>query len=128
MRFLCDTQHFIWTVENQPKLSSTATRILSDNSQLLYLSLVSVWEMVIKVSLGKLTFSKPLSQIVEEEFASNRFLPLEITLRHLKTLHALPLHHRDPFDRLIIAQAIAENLPVISSDAHFDAYPIKRIW
>lgn len=128
MRHLCDTQCFIWTIESQAKLSPQALEILTDNAQRIYLSLASVWEMTIKVSLRKLRFSKPLSQVVEEEFSTYRFLPLDISLTHLKVLQTLPMHHRDPFDRLLVAQAMAENLPVISSDASFDQYGIERIW
>ncbi|WP_348982568.1 type II toxin-antitoxin system VapC family toxin [Oscillatoria acuminata] len=92
------------------------------------LSKASAWEMAIKQNIGKLNFGLPFKEILVEKLNENRVEILDITLNHIEIVASLPMHHRDPFDRLIIAQGIVEQIPIISADAVFDAYPIQRIW
>ena len=128
MNILIDTQSIIWFSENNNQLSLTARSLMEDTNNICFVSMASFWEMSIKINLGKLTINGlSLSEFIEE-VSENDFKTLDIRLNHILENERLPLFHRDPFDRLIIAQAIAENMPVISSDAAFDLYPITRIW
>lgn len=128
MKLLLDTHTFLWFTGNHPQLSTTARDLLEDGDNDLWLSVVSLWEIAIKMSIGKLALKRDFASLIPEEMAANGIQRLTMELPHLSTLIALPLHHRDPFDRLIIAQAMAENLPIVSIDAKFDAYPVKRLW
>ncbi|MGH1396019.1 MAG: type II toxin-antitoxin system VapC family toxin [Trichormus sp.] len=128
MRFLLDTHTFIWFVTDSPQLSTTAKVLIEDEYNEKCLSFASVWEMAIKCSLGKLTFNLPLHTFVEQQIQQNSIDLLSIQMPHLAIVATLPLHHRDPFDRLLIAQAIAEGIPIISADVAFDAYSIRRLW
>ncbi|MDZ7956591.1 MAG: type II toxin-antitoxin system VapC family toxin [Aulosira sp. DedQUE10] len=128
MRFLLDTHTFIWFVIDSPQLSTTAKALIEDEYNEKWLSIISVWEMAIKCSIGKLTFNLPLQTFVEQQIQQNSIDLLSIQMRHLAIVATLPLHHRDPFDRLLIAQAIAEEIPIISADVAFDAYSIRRLW
>lgn len=87
-----------------------------------------MWEIAIKVSLGKLVLAPPLEELISHQLAQNGIALLEIQPKHLVVVSQLPYHHRDPFDRLVISQAIAEQLPIVSCDTLFDAYPITRLW
>ncbi|MXX51797.1 MAG: type II toxin-antitoxin system VapC family toxin [Chloroflexi bacterium] len=129
MNCLLDTSTFIWYVSAQIRLSDIALSILSDAGNKVYLSLVSIWELAIKYRTGKLDLiPPPFSEWIASELESNSFSLLEIQLPHLIVVSELPLHHRDPFDRLLIAQSLAEGLPITSSDSLFDLYPINRLW
>jgi len=86
------------------------------------------WEIAIKIALGKYVLSEPFGEFVEREIAANQFHILPIEPRHTAPLTPLPFHHRDPFDRLLIAQALVEQIPIVSNDSAFDAYPVKRMW
>lgn len=101
--------------------------IESGNVQL-WLSTASVWEMAIKSSLGKLELPSPLSDFLEEQLSATRTSLLEIRAEHAVRVEKLPWHHRDPFDRLLIAQALFEKVPILGRDPDFDAYSIQRIW
>jgi PIN domain nuclease of toxin-antitoxin system len=127
MKFLLDTHTFIWMADSPDKISERATAIIQDKENILLLSYVSIWEIQIKVHLGKLTLSKALSEIVQEQ-QNNELKLLPIELSHLYDLARLKDHHRDPFDRLLIAQAVVEKLPIISNDALFTNYPIRVVW
>lgn len=129
MIYLLDTSTYIWFVTDDRRLSATAKRHLEDAESVVYLSLVSIWELAIKARLGRgLKLPRPFLQMVDEELLADRFQLLPITVGHIKTVYNLPFAHRDPFDRLLIAQSLAEDLPIISSDSSFDRYPIKRHW
>ncbi len=129
MNCLLDTSTFIWYVSAQRRLSERARLIVSDADNIIYFSMVSIWELAIKYRTGKLDlFPPPFSEWIDRELASNSFGLLEIKLPHLKGVSELPLHHRDPFDRLLIAQSLAEDLPIISSDNIFDRYASGRLW
>ena len=127
MRLLLDTHTFLWFIDDSPQLSAHAKSILEADTELL-LSTVSLWEIAIKISIGKLTLAQPYNVLIPEQLALNSIKELPISLAHLDVVSALPFAHRDPFDRLIIAQAITESLPIVSADSAFDFYPIKRLW
>ena len=111
-----------------PQLSARAKTILEAPDTDRFFSLASVWELAIKTGLGKLTLRKPLEEFLPEQLAANRFALLNIAAEHAFRVGHLPLHHRDPFDRMLVAQCQAENLPLVSSDDTLDAYGIKRLW
>lgn len=127
MRCLLDTQILLWIFGESDKLTATATQIVKDQKNSLYVSKASFWEAAIKVNIGKLTLPFELDVLVQESL-SNDIEIVEIEMSHILELVNLPLHHRDPFDRLIISQAMVEDIPVISSDDKFSLYDIKRIW
>jgi PIN domain nuclease of toxin-antitoxin system len=127
MNLLLDTHVFLWFVNDHPKLSNHLKDLIEDDDNVSYLSMASLWEMSIKFNLGKLTLEPDYEEFVEREVITSRIKLLKIELEHLKINAALPFHHRDPFDRLIIAQAVVENLLIISVDSAFDKYPIILI-
>lgn len=125
MRILLDTHTFLWFIAGSLNLSDAA-RILIENQR--FLSIASVWEMSIKVSIGKLTFGMSISELIEREVYGNAIELLEIRPEHLDELVGLPFHHKDPFDRLIIAQSSVENIPVVTKDSAFGSYSINLLW
>jgi PIN domain nuclease of toxin-antitoxin system len=128
MRLLLDTHAFLWFLLNDPQLSSTAKLAISDPNNDIEISPASYWEIAIKIGLGKYSLPEPFDVFIERELANNHFRILHIEPRHTMVLTTLPFHHRDPFDRLLIAQAMIENVPLVSCDSIFDAYPINRLW
>ena len=125
MRFLIDTHIFIWFFREPELLSSTAAQVLGDERNTILLSVASIWEMQIKVDIGKLTFEEPLLDVVALQQKTNGIQLLPIEVSHINALSGLPMHHRDPFDRLIIPQSIVENMPLLSADKAFDLYPAQ---
>jgi len=123
---LIDTQSFIWFVENDPGLPVSIRNVMEDEKYNLFISIASLWEIVIKSSLGKLPLKKNIPEIING-ITQSGFSILQIIPQHLITLHSLEYIHRDPFDRIIISQAITENMQVISSDEVFGKYQIKLI-
>jgi len=128
MRLLLDTQAFLWFIADDPRLSVTARAVIEDPTNERLFSIASVWEMAIKHSLGKLVVADPFNRFVANELAGNGVALLHISLEHATALASLPFHHRDPFDRLIIAQAQSENVSILSSDEMLDRYSVRRIW
>jgi PIN domain nuclease of toxin-antitoxin system len=128
MRVLIDTHVFIWWTSDFQKLSPRVYNVLTNPNTQAILSVVSIWEMQIKLSLGKLKFTNALPELIEEEVKRNRIELLQLDLSHIYALGNLPNYHRDPFDRLLIAQSTIESLEVISIDEKFDAYGINRFW
>lgn len=128
MRLLLDTHTLLWFFMGNPKLSNKARLLIEENQNQKLISVASVWEMSIKQSQNKLTLENTSADYIDEKIQVADFELLSINLRHLRLLSTLPFHHRDPFDRLLIAQAIQENIPVLSKDIAFDAYPVQRIW
>jgi PIN domain nuclease of toxin-antitoxin system len=128
MRLLLDTHAFLWFVTASPKLSAGAEGVIRASGNQLLLSVASVWETAIKQNLGRLPLSEPLDSFIPEHLRTNRITLLPIQLRHTFAVARLPLHHRDPFDRRLVAQAISESIPVVSADGAFDAYPVQRLW
>ena len=128
MKYLLDTHTLLWFLQGDKKLSDKARRLIDDPRNPKSLSIVSLWEIAIKLSLGKLVLDKSFERLFPEQLHFNRIEVLDITVDSLIKLTTLPFHHRDPFDRLIIAQALVEGLPIIGADAAFDAYGISREW
>ena len=128
MRFLLDTHTLLWYWWNHPQLSSNVLQIIRDSNVQKLVSLVTPWEVAIKVSLGKLDIGGAYPGSFARGMSRDNFDYLIPTNEHCSIVARLPFHHRDPFDRLMIAQAIVEQIPIISADAALDAYPILRIW
>lgn len=128
MKLLLDTHTFIWFVYNAPELPDKTRELLEDDSTELNLSLASVWEMAIKVSIGKLQLAEKVTDLVTNQMTKDEIELLSITLPHLDLIETLPLHHKDPFDRLLITQSQVENIAIVSIDAAFDSYGVNRIW
>jgi PIN domain nuclease of toxin-antitoxin system len=128
MNVLLDTHAFLWFVWDDARLSQTAKDTIIDPNNRKLVSVASVWEIAIKVSLQKLDLGMPYLPFMRSQLAINLFETLPLTLEHGSEVSRLPFHHRDPFDRLMIAQSMWEQMPVVSADPAFDAYSIKRIW
>ena len=128
MKYLIDTHTVLWFLKGDKKLSDKARRLIDSPRNSKFLSIVSLWKIAVKVSLGKLVLDKSFERLFPEQLYFNRIEVLDITVDSLIKLTTLPFHHRDPFDRLIIAQALVEGLPIIGTDAAFDAYGISREW
>jgi len=127
MRVLVDTHAFIWGFLDDPRLSLAARRAITDAADR-YVSIASCWEIAIKVSRGKLTFAKPVVQVLPEQLALGGFQLLPIDLNDVARVATMPFHHRDPFDRLLAAQALDEDLTIVSIDPIFQKYGVKRVW
>jgi len=125
---LLDTQAILWITKDDPRLSNAAAQLFLDSQNKMLLSMASLWEMSIKINLQKLSLGDPLRDFIYKHIRRNDVTILDIDVPHILLLENLPMHHRDPFDRMIIAQAMHENVPIISSDPAFDLYPIRRIW
>jgi PIN domain nuclease of toxin-antitoxin system len=128
MRLLLDTHTFLWFVLNEPTLRSSARALIEDPTNDILISPASYWEIAIKVGLKKLDLRSSYDDFMHRGIVGNDFEVLPIEPRHTSVLTMLPHHHKDPFDRLLIAQAMAEAIPVVGADAAFDAYPVTRLW
>lgn len=128
MQLLLDTHTLLWWVESARQLSETARTIISDETNECYVSLVTAWEMAIKVNIGKLHLAVSVQRYFMEHLPTNGFQQLNLSLRHVTCVESLPLHHRDPFDRLLVTQARQEGLVMVSADNIFEDYGIERIW
>ena len=128
MRFLIDTHSFLWFGAGSPQLSQAAQVLIGDPSNQPLLSMASLWEIAIKLSVGKLRLAHPFATLTPQQLGQQGIIVLNIQFRHLVKTTELPLHHRDPFDRLLVAQALVEQLPIISADSAFDAYGVTRLW
>lgn len=128
MDLLLDTHAFLWFIKGSNKLSGHALQQIEDPSNERYLSVGSLWEMAIKVSLGKLDVPLPFTRLVREHVRGNAIEVLPVRAEHLDMQRALPFHHGDPFDRLIIAQAKAEGMKVVGKDEQFKRYGIELLW
>lgn len=128
MRGLIDTSTFLWFISGNSRLSHTAKTFISEIENEIFLSVASLWEIAIKMSLGKLEVFMTYEHMLSKEIEDNEIELLPIEKRHLMELLGLPLYHRDPFDRMIISQGIAENLPILTCDRLFTDYPIEKIW
>lgn len=128
MALLLDTHAFLWWVDNSPRLPKKARVAIGRPDETCFLSLASCWEMAIKIRLGRLQLAQRLDRFVAEQMAANSVRPLSVRLPHAARVAELPFHHRDPFDRLLAAQALEEGLAIVSADAVFTRYGVKRIW
>ncbi len=128
MRYLLDAHTLLWSQDDTSRLSAMATATLSDPVHDRLVSIATIWEIGIKVAIGKLPLSKPFRAWIDTAIADLAASVLPITLDHLERQSQLEFHHRDPFDRLLIAQALVEDIPIISSDTQFDVYGVMRLW
>jgi PIN domain nuclease of toxin-antitoxin system len=128
MRYLIDAHSLIWAQEDPSKLGPAAVTAMQDPANELLLSVGTIWELSIKSGLGKLTLSLPFRQWMDIAIVRLVLVVLPITLDHADRQTALPWHHRDPFDRLLVAQALFESVSLVSADAIFDQYGVNRIW
>ena len=127
MKLLLDTHIFIWWADQPERLSQAALSALEDEANELLLSVASVWEMQIKIQLGKLKLGLPLKDLIKNQQETNELTVLPIALTHVLALDALPFHHKDPFYRLLMAQSIEEDLTLVSADLQFSAYSVKLL-
>lgn len=128
MRLLLDTHALIWSADDPSKLSATALAAMRDPANDLLLSAATVWELAIKVGQGKLTLSMPYRAWMDTAIADLRLSLLPITVEYADRMSALPPHHKDPFDRLIVAQALVTGIPIVGADGTFDHYGVVRVW
>jgi PIN domain nuclease of toxin-antitoxin system len=128
MRLLLDTHSFLWFITGSDKLSKYSKYLIDDIDNACFLSVGSLWEMAIKVSIKKLEVPLPFTRLKKEYIEDNAIEILPIRPEHLDEQRTLPFHHQDPFDRLIISQAIVENMKVISQDQKLELYPVQQIW
>jgi PIN domain nuclease of toxin-antitoxin system len=128
MRGLLDTHALLWFIGGDERLGAEARRFIEDGSNEILVSSCSLWEIAIKHSLGKLQLETSFAELFPVELERNAMAVLGIGTDHLTRLIELPFHHRDPFDRLLIAQALVEDVPILGSDSMFDAYGVNRMW
>jgi len=127
VKYLLDSHVLLWWLENDPSLSGKALRAISSSENEIFISTVTAWELAIKNHSGKLEIHRLLDGL-ENKLVEEGFFTLTISMRHALRAGDLPSHHKDPFDRMLIAQAQAEDLSLISNDSMFDRYGIRRIW
>jgi PIN domain nuclease of toxin-antitoxin system len=128
MRLLLDTHAFLWWITDDQALSRKAREAIGDEGNECLVSVASLWEIAIKSSLGRLELGGPFERVIPDELSRNGFAVLGLTVEHLGEVAKLPHHHGDPFDRVLAAQAIAEELPVVSRDAVLARYGARRVW
>jgi PIN domain nuclease of toxin-antitoxin system len=128
MTLLLDACAVLWFFQDDPQLSPRAKALIEDPANRKLVSIATCWEIAIKVGIGKLNLGEPAASFLSREITWNNFEILPISLQHATAVESLPLHHRDPFDRLLIVQAQIERLPIVSADALFDAYGVTRLW
>lgn len=128
MKVLLDTCAFIWLVTDDPKLSELAKEIFLDTDNELLLSAVTGFEIAVKYSLGKLHLTEPPKEFIANRMQANALTELPVSMAHALALQNMPLHHKDPFDRLLVAQAMVNQIPLLSADQQLSAYAIERLW
>ncbi len=128
MRYLLDTMVWLWSVGPTEKIGNAGLEILRNGREEIYLSAASSWEIAIKAKLGKFQLPEAPGPYVRSRMAAQRVLALAVTQNHSLAVYDLPLHHNDPFDRLIIAQALDEGMVILTSDRAFRKYPVEVLW
>jgi PIN domain nuclease of toxin-antitoxin system len=128
VKILLDTNAFLWFISGDAKIPERARQLIENPSNGRFLSIASLWEISIKSSLGRLKVPTPLADLVRDHVQANSIELLAISPEHLDHLLKLPFHHKDPFDRLIIAQAICDEMDLVTSDGQFGAYPVSVQW
>jgi PIN domain nuclease of toxin-antitoxin system len=128
LRVLLDTHAFLWWVSDEKPLPRKAAKLISDEGNIIFVSHATVWEMAIKAAVGKLTLPEAAGTFVQKQCKLNRFQLLPISLEAISMIETLPLHHNDPFDRLLVAQCLDLKIPIISADAILTKYRVTRIW
>ena len=128
MKFFLDTHTFLWLVDGDARLSTVAAQAIADQHNELFLSVASIWELAIKSSLGKITLRDPLDVFVTTWTDAYQIQVMAILARHAIAVATLPFNHSDPFDRLLIAQAMTENMTLLSSDRRLHDYGVQIAW
>ena len=128
MRLLLDTHIFLWWVYDDPKLTQLSRSLIENTENIKYISAVTAWELAIKSGQGKLKLNQSAGDFYNKYVEQNGFEVMHLSLCHLFAVENLPLHHKDPFDRLLIAQAQIEKLTIVSANTALDAYDIERVW
>lgn len=128
MKLLLDTHAFLWWVEGTPAVGRRAAAAVSDPDNEIFLSVASCWELAIKLSLRKLRLARPLERFIPEQLSRNHFSLLDVQLKHVVRVADLPFRHRDPFDRLLVAQALEDELAIVSADRVFRKYGVTLVW
>lgn len=128
MSYLLDTHTFLWFINGDEALSAYAKELIENADNVIFLSIASLWEMAIKVSLGKLKVPMPFAAFMDSQLRINNIRVLDISVEHMDLVVSLHFYHRDPFDRLLIAQSLNEHLPVVCKDTVFDLYGVQRYW
>ena len=128
MKILLDTHIFLWALNEPNRLGEKTKSLLKNRDNRLYFSAASSWEISIKAGLGKLPLPEPPDKYISSRMASLKIVPLDVKHYHTFTVHKLPFYHKDPFDRLLIATAIAENINLMSADKKFCNYEVNLIW
>jgi PIN domain nuclease of toxin-antitoxin system len=128
MRLLLDTHAFLWWVADARELSTRARAVIGDSKNECFVSAASCWEIAIKISIGKLELDGTVERFIPEHLSVNGFQELPVEIRHAARVSRLSFHHRDPFDRLLVCQALEEHLAIVSADPIFRRYGLKRIW
>jgi len=126
MKVLIDTHVFLWGIQDAAKVSIRVRELLPVAD--VWISVASLWEIIAKVQIGKLTLPTPVGDYLAEKLKMNGVSVLPLTLAHVRRLEGIPFHHRDPFDRILIAQSLEENLPLVTSDVAFTKYSLRIIW
>ena len=128
MRLLLDTHAFLWSISAPDRLSGRARRAIEDGANDVFLSAASAWEIAIKAGLGRISLPQDPERFVPDQMAQNSIQPLPVQLGHALKVLVLPDLHRDPFDRLLVAQAMAEGLTLVSGDRRLTGYAVKLLW
>ena len=128
MKYLLDTAVWLWSMNSPERIRDQGREILERGEEEIYLSAVTTWEISIKMRLGKLDFPGPPAHHVERFMAKQSLRPLSVTHRHAAQVFDLPAHHGDPFDRMLIAQALVEDMTILTSNRSFRRYPAKVLW
>jgi len=128
VKLLLDTHALLWFLLDDPRLSENARSLASDPHNDVLVSPASYWEIAIKISLGNYSLRGDFESFMEQQIAKNKLRILPISVKHAAVLVKLPFYHRDPFDRLLISQAMCEQIPLVSKDVVFDKYPVARTW
>jgi len=128
MNLLLDTHAFLWFIDGNAKLSDRARDLIEDPGNAKLVSVASLWEVGLKMSLGRLDLAQPFEELIPRQMELNGFGLLPVRVSHIAKVISLPFHHRDPFDRMIVAQCVAESLSVVSLDSVFDKYSLRRLW
>lgn len=126
MKILIDTHVLLWGIQDEARVSSRVRALLPAAD--VWISVASLWEIIVKVQIGKLVLPAPVGDYLAQKLKMNGVSVLPLSFDHVRKLEEIPLHHRDPFDRILIAQSLEEKLPLVSADPHFEKYPIQLIW
>jgi PIN domain nuclease of toxin-antitoxin system len=128
MKLLLDTHAFLWFITGSSRLSAVARAAIEDEANVVYVSAASAWEIAVKSSLGKLTLAEPYDVLLPREIRDNGFTYLGVELTHTARVNVLPFHHRDPFDRLLVAQAMIEGMQLVTADPALKDYGVPVVW